>query len=190
MASAAPLPAVEGGDDLVVSPELALVDPQLAAIARARLPPPPPPVDGPRARAPFVPELVPAAEPRITVFGRWLVSALFALSIAGNVVAVRYAWDDDVSPQAVTPVLTTGYSKSPQGVGTATTGTDASSHLTAAAVQVRVLRELALAPALRRRFVGSAGTLYPGVSVRCSRRNDGGAGSTRTCDTRSTAVSC
>ncbi len=190
MASAAPLLAVQGDDELVVSPELALIDPQLAAVARARLPEPPPPVDRcERPAPPFEPARGSAAQPAIAVVGRWLLSALFAVSIAGNVVALRYAWDNDVSPQAelavVAPVpqhlLGTSYSKSPEAVGAAKAAAAASSRLTAVAVQARVLRELASAPALRRQFAGAAGIVVPAVSARCSPRPVGGANATFRC---------
>jgi len=193
----------------VISPELVLVDPELAALARRVL------QDVPAAAAPQEGVSTLSAEvgsPRTAPRRTWTGAVGFMLcaSIALNVLVLRYAWDDGIRPGsfgaiASPPVLRSqpptpgprfgiagahadGVSRGaqpnrswqasvaaeprvapplkPPNVEPARAG---STGPTPTTVQLRLLAALASEPALRGRFLNSAGLPLSGVSARCSR---------------------
>jgi len=184
------------GEHPVVSPELALVDPELAAAARLLLDLPQRWTVEPPAASP-VDEI--AAPPARAAGGRLVLVGLLCISLLLNGVVIRFAWDDGIAPKQVlglasvaSPAPVTGAvlgaqvppqssTRVPDAIsgamraavgeaveGTTTTANGAAGSIPSpASVENRVLGALAGQPNLRR-YVGTTGIPLPGVSAQCA----------------------
>jgi hypothetical protein len=161
----------------IVSPELVLVDPELRALALSLLPdrpPHPPPVEAPAANgaAPALPPRRPARPHRVR-------DALLVASVVLNVIVLRFAWEDGISPVRVLGAEASNLPSVPSVPGPRNAPVPPSASVLSAtasprtapspkAVEARLIRTLKAQPVLRRRFVDGRGAVVQGVSARCS----------------------
>lgn len=157
----------------LVSPELVLVDPELAARVRTAGP-----VTDCLAPRPCAAPALPAAAPRPRMVryrasrtGAWLRNAVLALSLCANAVLIASAWNGTPAPSAP-PVTLVNPSLRVTGASSPSIGSAASSAgqtPPATAGERAALAALGKDPSLAKLFVDPAtGAPFPDVSVHCT----------------------